>query len=489
MIMKINHSFIRQFLTGFLMLSLVLSPLAIGSVPAAANGTKAPATTGATVASTAPSGAAPGNGVVYPGALSITHTAPHATLIETNRGRILYAKDAGVRLTLPAANKIMTALIAAEKLSLDTKITISNVAAAAGSGESTDDRISLKTGDKYSAEYLMTRLLYYDSDAAAVALAEQISNEEAEFVKLMNARAVTYTLNNTLFANASGESILRNTIVNERAVLNNQVLPSAQYSSVADLAALVQMALLNEKFSRLFKKQSDYIVLDGKTLVPMVNRISRLWPYSEGRVSGAYLNESSVATCVTTGTVNGINIISITAQGDRTQVVSDVLALYDACQRTYENTPLVQAGDVYTGTQETTLDGEVFGLVYQKTINYVHPIGDLYLMPTVRYNSFGPYSRPIQRSMTVGQVIFELVDGTRIAVDVTPDRQILSSISLVDRALSTLQSNRNLFYMLVITLSLLVLSLAGRAILLTIRLLRRRKPGMDDEIKTEKHTF
>lgn len=407
----------------------------------------------------------------YPGALSVDNSASSAVVIESSRGRRLYDKNTGSRIVLPAANKIMTALIAAEKLSLDAKVTISKVAAAAGANETTDDRITLKTGDKYTVEYLLLRMLFYDSDAAAIALAEQVSNEESEFVKLMNARAGTYSLNNTLFANASGESILRNGSDSGDAARNTNVLASAQYSTVADLATLVQMAMMNEKFNRLFKKQSEYLVLDGKTLVPMSNRISRLWPFAEGRVSGAFLSGSSAATCITTGTVNGFNIITVTAEGDSGQVISDVLALYDACQRTYENWPLVVSGEMYTGAQETTRDGETFGLVYQKTVYYVRPIGDPFLMPTIRYNSLGPYSRPIQRTMTVGQVVFELVDGTRISVDVSPDRQILSSISLVDRTLASLQSNRNLFYLLSILFGLLALMIAGRAVLLATRLL------------------
>jgi hypothetical protein len=81
--------------------------------------------------------------------------------------------------------------------------------------------------------------------------------------------------------------------------------------------------------------------------------------------------------------------------------------------------------------------------------------------------------------MTVGQVVFELVDGTRISVDVSPDRQILSSISLVDRTLASLQSNRNLFYLLVILFSLLALSIAGRGILLVSRLMHGKADKSD----------
>lgn len=467
--MKSGRQIIRPLLAGLLFIALVLGPLSVLSYPLFAT-----ASPSASATSTAPAETpAAEPAAVYPQALVVPQSAPSAVVIEANRGRLLYEKNTQARLVLPAANKIMTAIIAAEKLPLETKITISKIAAAVGASEATEDRITLNTGDKYTLEYLLLRLLFYDSDAAAVAIAEHISNGETEFVKLMNAWAIKYGLANTVYANSSGKPVVLSDVKSGTEPTNNPQMTSGQYTTIANLATLMQLALLNEKFSRLFQKQSDYIVLDGKTLVPMVNRVSRLWPYSEGRVKGAFLSETSVYTCITVGTVKGFNIISVTAMGDSSQVVNDVLALFNAVERTYENTPLVQVSDVFTGAQETTLDGEVFGLVYQKTVNYVHPIGDPYLKSNVRYTSFGPYSRPIQRSMTVGQVIFELIDGTPIAVDVGPDRQILSSISLVDKALVVLQTNRNLYNLIIVSVLLLLLTLIVRLLGWLSKLIRQ----------------
>ncbi len=412
---------------------------------------------------------------LYPDRLTIEHSAANAIVIDSNRGRILYTKAADERLEIPAANKMMTALIATEKLTLDTKVTISKVAAGFGYKEASDDGVVLKTGDKYSAEYLLLRLLFYDSNAAAIALAEQIANEEPEFVKLMNARADTYGLKDTNFVTASGEPPVL-TVPDGTSVTDEQTQANAQHTTLNDMAKLVQQALQNDKFSRLFRKSTDYIVLDGMSLIPMTNRLSQLWPYSEGRVSGAFLSrdpKTGLATSISLGAINGFGIISILVAGNANRVVWDVLALYDACESTYENTPLVTAGEAFTGAQEKTLDGEVFGLVYQKTVNYIHPVGDLYLTTPVQYNSFGPFSRPIQTTMTVGQVVFTLQDGSRIAVDVAPDRQILSSISLVDRTLSLLAVNRNLYFLLIILLAALVITIVIRAIFVAARLKNR----------------
>jgi hypothetical protein len=54
--------------------------------------------------------------------------------------------------------------------------------------------------------------------------------------------------------------------------------------------------------------------------------------------------------------------------------------------------------------------------------------------------------------MLVGQVVFELLDGTKIPVEVSPDRQILSTITILDRALDQLQQNQNLTYVIIAAL-------------------------------------
>jgi hypothetical protein len=75
--------------------------------------------------------------------------------------------------------------------------------------------------------------------------------------------------------------------------------------------------------------------------------------------------------------------------------------------------------------------------------------------------------------MTAGQVLFELLDGTVIAVDVAPDRQILSRISLVDTVLGELQKNRNLTLVILAAATLLLLSLLLHAVRQGRRLISR----------------
>jgi D-alanyl-D-alanine carboxypeptidase len=408
--------------------------------------------------------------------LQVAVSARTAIVIDTSRQRRLFAKSPDMRLSIPASGKMMTALLACERLPLDTPVTISNVAAAAAAQEKTGDGIILQTGDKYPLEYLLLRLLFYDSDAAALAIAEQISNVEERFVDLMNARATSLELANTVYLNSTGAPIYQQPTSptgSDDPDTWEQEQVALQYTTAADLARLIVFAMNNQNFARLLRKDSEYLVLGGDHLVTMRNEISSIWTLSENRISGAfYCEANSRAYAIAVGKINDINVVVVTAGGSPGQRVGDLLALANAIETTYVQSPLVIAGDRFTGDQEQTVDGETFGLVFKKTVLYIHPVDDAFLESTVRYNSFGPHSRPVESALTAGQVVFQLKDGTSIAVDVGPDRQILSNITLLNQALNVLQKNRNLFVVLLASAGILLLLLFVQVMVRMSRLIR-----------------
>ena len=390
-------------------------------------------------------------------ALEISHSSASAAIVETGRLRLLYDKNANERQSIPAASKIMTALIACERLPLDTPVTISTVAAATAAGKTTPDGVRLRSGDKYPLEYLLLRLIFYNSDGAAVAIAEQIANVEEDFVELMNAKAASAGLTDTVFMNSTGKPVYFDSVTGvDNGLTENADLQ--QYTTPADLARLVAAAMANGDFAMILQKQSDYLVLDGSTLVAMENHLSDLWTLSEDMITGAFYCEwSGKSFMVAVGKVKGIGVAAVTAAGSPGSREADLLALFNAFSDYYVLSPLVVAGERFSDITETTIDGEKFGLLYNKTVNYVHPAGDSFLKQKTQYISFGPFSRPIQRSMTAGQVIFELLDGTTIAVDVNPDQQILSSITVLDKVLEKLQGNKNLTVVIFTTIGFLLL--------------------------------
>jgi D-alanyl-D-alanine carboxypeptidase (penicillin-binding protein 5/6) len=393
--------------------------------------------------------------------LAVTNSGTAAIAIETGRQRRLYVKNSDKPMNISAAAKLMTAFLATEQLPLTTQVTISKVVAAIDDAAAINGQVELKSGSKYPLEYLILRMLFYDSDSAALAIAEQISGEEANFVTVMNQKAASLELNQTHFVNCTGDP-----------VENPQAIERPQ-STAADVASLVTVAMQTTSFASLISKDSEYLVLEGQTVVSMRNQFATIWTRSEHKVTAAFYSEKAGnASSITVSVINNINLVTVIANGEPANRVDDHLAIINACGDTYEVTNLVQAGERFTGGQEQTIDGEVFGLVYLKTVPYVHPVGVEFLQKTIKYRTLGPFSRPIQRGITVGQVVFELLDGTTIAVDVGPDHQILSNISVIDLALNQLESNQNLTVVILTSLGLLILVLLYHVIRGMIRLLK-----------------
>ena len=395
--------------------------------------------------------------------------AHSSVVLETGRQRVLYESSSEQTMPIPAAAKLMTMLIACDRLPLDTMVTISSVASEMEDAADSPDDVVLETGDKYPLEYLLLRLLYHDSDAAAIAIAEQIANEESKFVELMNSQAEIFGMAQTVFINSTGLPVFTSDETMNSADFEQKPL---QFTTAMDLAKLVAAGLQNPTFSALFSQSSEYLVLEGERIVSMRNEIESLWTLSEGDVTGAFYSESQgLATVVTAGISEGISLVTVTANTTRASRFSDTLSLYRGCSDHYMLSPLVKAGDLYAANIEQTVDGENFGVIYRNTVYYVHPKNDDFLKQTVKYRTYGPHNRPIQRSMIVGQVLFELKDNTTIAVDVSPDRQILSTISFVDIGLEQLQNNMNLTLLIFFSLGILIFALIWHVVRSTIEII------------------
>ena len=241
---------------------------------------------------------------LYP---TISHSSVSALAIETSRQRTLYTKQINPRIHMPAASKIMTALIACERLKTDVQVTISKVAAEVGAQEKTPDGVILHSGDKYPLGYLLARLIYYDSDAAALAIAEQISNVEEQFVEIMNARATAaFRMTGTVFKNSTGDLVYDMSATGISK--SNPGSALLQYHPAGHGSPLPS-GHRHPVFEYL-TTPSRYFVLSESSIVVMRNRMSSIWTRSEGLINGVFYSQwANSSFMAAIGTVNDINTI------------------------------------------------------------------------------------------------------------------------------------------------------------------------------------
>lgn len=146
-------------------------------------------------------------------------------VMEATTGTILYAKNIDRKLYPASITKVMTELLAAENLQLDTHFTMSE--AAAFGIEPGSSSIYGDTGEEFTVEQAMMGLMLESANEMALALGEQVSGSVKKFVELMNERARQLGCKNTHFNNPNG-------------------LPDeTHYTTAYDMALITRAAYLN----------------------------------------------------------------------------------------------------------------------------------------------------------------------------------------------------------------------------------------------------
>ena len=162
-----------------------------------------------------------------------------AYLLDATTGRVLLDVDSHLRMPMWSTTKIMTALLAIERLPPDLVVTIQQ-----SELDEVPDGMSiaqLHATDQMSILHLLYGLLLPSGSDAAVVLAHAVSGNTASFVALMNARAKQLGLTDTQYQNPFGAA------------------DPNHYSSSADLVKLARVAMGYPLFAQIVATQHYHI--------------------------------------------------------------------------------------------------------------------------------------------------------------------------------------------------------------------------------------
>jgi len=168
----------------------------------------------------------------------------------------LFSYRAEQRWPIASLTKLMTAVIAYEKINKETLIPVSQEAVATegiGGG--------LSAGEKVSARKLVELMMVVSSNDAAAALAEYIGKNA--FVDAMQAKAAELGMIETAFFNESGLSTLNQSTILDLKKLINYIYRT--HPEILELSTQVQVSHAGQTLKNInaFAGQSDF--LGGKT--------------------------------------------------------------------------------------------------------------------------------------------------------------------------------------------------------------------------------
>ena len=118
---------------------------------------------------------------------------------DSTKVKRLYGKNVQTRVIPASTTKVMTALLAMEKLSLDQYVRVSN-----NCSHVQPTKLYLKAGERYRVRDLLYAILLNSANDASIVLAEAVAGSEANFVAMMNKRAKQIGANHTRFTNSNG---------------------------------------------------------------------------------------------------------------------------------------------------------------------------------------------------------------------------------------------------------------------------------------------
>ncbi|MBQ3511849.1 MAG: D-alanyl-D-alanine carboxypeptidase [Bacilli bacterium] len=264
------------------------------------------------------------------------YSFPESSIImEEKTGRILYEKNSHKKMLIASTTKIMTAIITIE----NTKLT-ENVKVGKEILKMYGTNIYIDVGEEISIEALLYGLMLRSGNDAAVALANYVAGTEEKFVQLMNEKAKTIGMNNTVFNNPHG--------------LDDD---TKNYSTAYDMALLSIYANKNPIYKKITKTKKITIKSNYKTyLWYNRNKLLQQYEYCTGGKNG--YTPSAGKTLVTTASKDLLFLTIVTLNDSDSYKTH--MNLYEEYFNKYKNYTIVKKGKHYKKDNKIYVASETF---------------------------------------------------------------------------------------------------------------------------------
>ncbi|MCI8394710.1 MAG: D-alanyl-D-alanine carboxypeptidase [Bacilli bacterium] len=251
------------------------------------------------------------------------YSAESMIAIDMDSGRVLYEQNAYKEKLIASTTKIMTTIVAIEKLDLNTIIKVDErVLKSYGSG------IYIEVGEELTLKDLLYGLMLRSGNDAAIVIANAVGGSMESFAYLMNQKAYELGMSHTTFYNAHGLE---------------EGDGSGNTSTAYDMALLMRYAMQNEHF-REITKTLDYEAKSNQKTYHWTNKnkLLRMYPYTIGGKTG--FTEKARRTLVTAASKEGRNIVIVTLNDGND--FQDHQNLYEVLFQKYEAVSVLKKDQV-----------------------------------------------------------------------------------------------------------------------------------------------
>ena len=368
---------------------------------------------------------------------------------------VLWKKNASKQYNLASITKLMTCLLAAEKLDLAEEVTITQAATEVIKTES-----FVYAGEKIKAEDLVYAALLASANDAAKALAITVSGSEKKFVKLMNQKAKELGCKNTRFVTSSG------------------VYNKNHYSSAEDIVKIARAAFANPDVLRIAKvaeytvpatNKTDAVTLKTTNLflkggeVDTGNGKIKIKKY-KGMVAGKTgTTNVNRTTMVVLCKIDGFDIYAVILDSTLQQRYRDIKKLLDYAKATLSPYKAFESGQSFEGaklkggaTNRVNALASADGLINL-------PEGASASLVTTQVSFDADLQAPIKKGQVIGKAAVYLADEKIREIDLTAAEDVKEGWFLSRFGITNLQTVI-LFFALAVILAFCILILVLRTI-------------------------
>ena len=212
-------------------------------------------------------------------------------VMDSDNNRVLLGSNINDQRLIASTTKIMTCLIAMEYGDLDKTVKVDeSVLKAYGSA------IYIEVGEEIKLKDLLYGLMLRSGNDAAIMIAKAVAGDMDSFVYLMNEKASSIGMNNTIFYNNHG--------LEESNGKGN-------LSTAYDMAILMSYAMKNKTFREITGTKKHIVKTNYKTYSwTNKNKLLHRFDYITGGKTG--YTEKARRTLVTSASKDNINLVIVT---------------------------------------------------------------------------------------------------------------------------------------------------------------------------------
>lgn len=316
-------------------------------------------------------------------ALSVS--AKSAILINAEDGSVYYEKNPDERMGMASTTKLMTALVASERLDPNKTLTVPPEAVGI-EGSS----IYLTEGERITVLELLYALLLSSANDASVALAIECAGSVEDFCALMNEKAKKMGLVDTNFTNPHG------------------LFDENHYTTARELAVIGRYALQNELISKIVSTKKAYISHDGEADARLLVNHNKLLDRYDGAIGmKTGFTKKTGRSLVSAARRDGLTLIAVTL--DAPSDWSDHTAMLDFGFDSYEKSELFGAGEFFADIPLSDGYTQSVKVVNTSPLSLTLPKG--YKDISVRIEGYCRFlTAPIKEGDPFGQVVIR-ADG------------------------------------------------------------------------------